>query len=205
MNDKIMVKMTASDQCIGFRTVSRERKSPRTFYILRHELLRLRQTGNVIVTDLQCFAELRRETGDRVTITFCWLSEGCNGNLVGWKQTVMLPLNRLLDFAERGGREGEPAEWKMLSLKESFSPKIVFVDAGNLKRAVANATIRRKLARFLSRNFYYRDATEIRLFDDFVPYSFCFREMIGEEVGICGGVILHGQEDMKQAYYSIHT
>ena len=204
MDDRVMVKLTASGQCIGFRTVSRERKSPRTFYILRHELLRLRETGYLIVSDLQCFAELRRETGDRVTITFCWLSEGCGGSLTGWKQTVMLSLNRLLDFAEQTG-DGETKMLKLLSLRETFSPKLVFVDAGNLRRAVANAAIRRKLARFLSRSFHYRDATEIRLFDDFMPYSFFFREMIGEQVGLCGGVILHGQDDLKQAYYAIHT
>ncbi len=204
MDDRIMVKVSVSDQCIGIRTVNRERKSPRTFYILRHELLRLRETGYLIVSDLQCFAELRRETGDRVTVTFCWLSEGCGGSLTGWKQTVMLPLNRLLDFAEQVG-EGGTKEWKLLSLKETFSPKLVFVDQGNLKRVVANTMIRRKLARFLSRSFHYRGATEIRLFDDFLPYSFFFREMLGEQVGLCGGVILHGQEDMKKAYYAIHT
>ena len=204
MDDRIMVKVNASDHCIGFRTVSRERKSPHTFYILPHELLRLRQTGYLIVSDLQCFAELRRGTGDRATITFWWLSEGCNGSISGWKQTVMLPLNRLLDFAERIG-EGDAKEWKLLSLKETFSPKLVFVDEGNLKQAVANATIRRKLARFLSRSFHYRGATEIRLFDDFLPYSFFFREMLGEQVGMCGGVILHGQDNLKKSEYSIHT
>ena len=79
------------------------------------------------------------------------------------------------------------------------------MDHRNLRDVVANVTVRRKLARFLSRNFRYRNVTEIRMFNDFVPYSFFFREMIGEQSGICGGVILHGQNDLKTAKYSIHT
>ena len=36
-------------------------------------------------------------------------------------------------------------------------------------------------------------------------YSFFFREFRGEKSCLCGGLILHGQEDMSKAYYGIHT
>lgn len=206
MNNRIMVKMTASEQHICVRTVCWERNSSREFCFLRSELLKLREQGYVVASDIYAFAELRREPRDRVSITFYWLNVNCFDDAVGgWRQIVTLPFEKLMDFAQRGGVNGEPDHWTLLSLKNTFSPRIVFVDKRNLKAAVANTAIRRKLARFLSRNFHYRDATEIHLFDDFVPYSFFFREIIVEQVGMCGGVILHGQEDMKQAYYAIHT
>ena len=41
--------------------------------------------------------------------------------------------------------------------------------------------------------------------NDFVPYSFFFREYQGGRVCLCGGLILHGQDDMSKAYYGIHT
>ena len=48
-------------------------------------------------------------------------------------------------------------------------------------------------------------ADEIHLFNDFVPYSFFFREYRNGQPVVCGGLILHGQEDMSKAYYGIHT
>ena len=206
MNNRIMVKASASEQYIRFRTISRERKSSREFCFLRSELLQLRKQSYVVSSDLYAFAELRREPCDRVSITFYWLNVNCYNDAVsGWRQTVTLPFEKLMDFALNGGDNGNSERWTQLSLNDIFSPRIVFVDKNNLTAAVANVTVRRKLARFLSRNFRYRNATEIRLFNDFLPYSFFFREMFGESEGMCGGVILHGQSDLKTAKYSIHT
>ena len=36
-------------------------------------------------------------------------------------------------------------------------------------------------------------------------YSFFFREYRGGQALMCGGLILHGQDDMGKAYYGIHT
>ena len=172
----------------------------------RKRLLRLKKQSYIVVSDIYAFAELRREPRDQVSITFYWMNVNCfDDSLGGWRQTVSLPLEDLMDFALRGGVDGYSGDWKVLSVKDAFSPRIVFVDHRNLKDTVANITVRRKLAKFLSRNFHYRNATEIRLFNDFVPYSFFFREMIGEQTGMCGGMILHGQDDLKTAKYSIHT
>ena len=206
MNNRVMVKASASEQYISFRTISRERKSSREFCFLRSELLQLKKQSFVISRDIYAFAELRREPFDRVSITFYWLNVNCYDDSVGgWRQTVTLPFNKLMDFALRGGLDGYPENWKVLSIRDTFSPRIVFMDHRNLRDVVANVTVRRKLARFLSRNFRYRNATEIRMFNDFAPYSFFFREMIGEQRGMCGGVILHGLDDLKTAKYSIHT
>lgn len=53
--------------------------------------------------------------------------------------------------------------------------------------------------------FNWPDADEIHLFNDFVLYSFFFREYRNGRLVVCGGLILHGQEDMSKAYYGIHT
>ena len=57
----------------------------------------------------------------------------------------------------------------------------------------------------LMANFNWPDADEIHLTNDFMPYSFFFREYRNGQAGMCGGLILHGQEDMDKAYYGIHT
>ena len=205
-NNRIMVKATTTERCVCLRTISWAKKSPFQFYIPRKDLLRLRQETYLVVNDLYSFAEIYRRPGARVQIRFYWLSEqGCTGSMQGWKQEVMLPMGQLLDFAERGGWENGPEMWKLLSIEDTFCPRFVFTDTRNLRKAVENPTVRRKLARFLSRNFHYCNATEIRLSDDYLPYSFFFQEMVGDMVGLCGGVILHGQEDLATAQYSIHT
>ena len=73
-----------------------------------------------------------------------------------------------------------------------------------------NGRVYRKLMKFLRTRFQWPDTDEIVLYGDFEPYSFLFREYRrgkgGDlEAAMCGGVILHGQEDMKTAYYSTHT
>jgi hypothetical protein len=75
----------------------------------------------------------------------------------------------------------------------------------NLRAAIGNAQVRHKLGKALMTNFDWPDADEIHLYNDFTPYSFFFREFRGEKSCLCGGLILHGQEDMSKAYYGIHT
>ena len=70
---------------------------------------------------------------------------------------------------------------------------------------VDNKLVRRKLSKFLRNHFNWPSATEVRFFGDFEPYSFFFREYRKDQAGICGGLILHGRENMDKAYYSVHT
>ena len=54
-------------------------------------------------------------------------------------------------------------------------------------------------------HFQWKSGGTIHFYSDYVPYSFFFREILSGQPGICGGLILHGQEDLKTAHYSIHT
>ena len=70
---------------------------------------------------------------------------------------------------------------------------------------MSHKAVRRKLIRFLRDNFQWGWSDEVRFYNDFLPYSFFFTEIRGGQQGICGGLILHGREDLNRAYYSIHT
>lgn len=96
-------------------------------------------------------------------------------------------------------------KFKCLDIAEWTPPKIV-VKAPDVVHKIAQHPIyRHKFAKFIGSHFDWFGATEIELYSDWVPYSFFFQEKCGEKNGMCGGVILHGQDDPHKAYYGIHT
>ena len=85
-------------------------------------------------------------------------------------------------------------------------PRLVFEgNRENLRAAIDNPLNRHKLGKALMQNFNWPDADEIHLYNDFVPHLFFFREFRNDQPCLCGGLILHNQEDMSKAYYGIHT
>ena len=207
MNDRILVKLRGDREWILLRTVTRENRwSRHTFYISRNQLLRLEQECEVVANDSSDFVVVRRNTDeDTMTIVLYLLNEFSNGTVKGQKQRFVLPYLKVMDFVLTCTEKDVDRECSFLSLPENHMPHIVFDSRKNLRAAVSNPVIRRKLSRFLRDAFQWQRSTEILLFDDFVPYSFCFREMRGSVPGIEGGVILHDQKDLTKAHYSIHT
>ena len=59
--------------------------------------------------------------------------------------------------------------------------------------------------RFLACRFTWKSVGRVVVFDGFVPHSVFFREERPDGTGMCGGIIMHGQENLKKAYYGIHT
>ena len=55
---RTLVKATADDYCIDFRTFSRTKKSPQRFLIVREQLEELRGKESVIVSDIHSFERL---------------------------------------------------------------------------------------------------------------------------------------------------
>jgi len=187
-------------------TYSRNGKSPRWFYFLRSSLEELDQRAEVIAQDANSFAVLRRDSSaGSVEITFTWLSSSIDA-VFGHEETVILPYDKLMAFLRDSAAKNEPTEWKLLSMKRFLScPKLVFNSRENLHAALDNGVVRRKLVRFIRDNFNWPRSEKIVFRDDFLPYSFTFQEIRGGESVMTGGLILHRQEDLKQAYYSIHT
>ena len=204
-NRNILVKVYAEEYGIDFRTVSRDRKSPHRFYILRDKLAELERNPEIIVHDIYSFAVLRMNihTG-MLEIEFDWLS-GNSHNIMGWQETVILPYEELAAFVHNSTLGG-PSEWKVLSINNPRKqPKLIFNSRKNLHAAIQNGIIRRKLARFLRDEFRWPNADQIELYDDFLPYSFTFHEIKNGKMTMIGGLILHQQDDIKKAYYGIHT
>ena len=204
MNDRTMVKMRASGDYIIFRTITKSKKSGE-LYVRRSELTALEHTDQVIAWD-GSFAVFTRDRIDgTVCIRFYWMNMSDTGSFTGRRQDVTLPFKPFMDFVKWSVFEEQPQKWSALSIEPRFSPKLTFVSTRNLHAALADKLTRRKLSKFLRDNFHWRNSTEVIFYDDYIPRSFFFREIRKDAVGICGGLILHGQENMAKAYYSIHT
>lgn len=206
MNDRILVKVNVLEHEISLKTVSRNFKAPHFFYILKERFLELEDGKSIVVKDCGSFAELslRQSAEGRKTmyITFSWLEEETDGEVTGWRENVKLPYERFYHAALEDKPDGE---WKMLSLLDNSKSKIRFESRHNLYNVARNPRVRKKLGRFLSNHFQWHRSQQIVLSDDFSPFSFCFQEYRDEGEGMFGAVILHGQENLKTAYYGIHT
>ena len=207
MNDSILVKLRGDSEYITFRTVTHADGGRRsTFYVARSKLLRLEWDSEVILRDGSDFAVLRHDANSsEVLVSLYWLNEQSNQVLIGRKQQLKLPYIDLLDYLKGCTDNNVTREARMLFTPKPHRPRLVFENMGNLHNAVSNKRIRKKLSKFLRGEFNWPGATEVHLYDDFVPYSFYFRELRGNAIGIEGGVIYHYNGDPRKAYYSIHT
>ena len=201
--DRTLVKIYTSKDCIGFRTISRKGKSSR-FLTTRSEFNELDYMTDYVASDCCGFAEFYRDPDkDTLRIRFTWL-KGSGENLTGREETVVLRYSDIATFLS--DHYDDEAEYKALSIDCTYRPKLVFHSSKeNLHAAVNNKVIRRKLSRALRDNFKWPDSDEILFFNDFCPYSFFFIDLRKGEQVMCGGLILHGQENMRKAYYSLHT
>lgn len=208
MTNRILLHAHADGNTVQLRTVSARVKSPRRFFITYGELDRLQHGGHIITNDIHCFLQARLdERCDLATFEFTWLTGRSLDRVDGFEQTVRIRWSRFQEFLENCCQPGGPKDFKALSLDVSrHRPRLIFDgNRANLHAAIADPVIRRKLGKALMANFNYPDADKIHLTNDFVPYSFFFREFQGGRACMCGGLILHGQEDMGKAYYGIHT
>ena len=208
MTNRILLRARADENAVQLRTVSARMKSPQRFFVTYSELDRLRQDGSIITSDIRSFAQLRLdERRDRLTIEFTWLTGRSFDRVEGTEQTVHLRWSSFRAFLEDCRDPDGLRDFKALSLDVSrHRPRLMFDgNRANLKAAIGDPLIRRKLGKALMANFNWPDAEEIHLTNDFVPYSFFFREFRGGRACMCGGLILHGQEDMAKAYYGLHT
>lgn len=205
MDERIMIKLTASGEFILFQTITRNKKRSRQFYVYRDKLLSLRTHGFYIARDTSFAVFQADEEHDELRISFYWLILSGNDSFTGEIQSVTIPLFDTLSFVEQSAFKDGPEEWRVLSKDEKARPHLTFSSSQSLKAVAENKQVRRKLSRFLRNNFNWPSATRVQFFGDFEPYSFFFREYRGDQAGICGGLILHGQDNMDKAYYSLHT
>lgn len=208
MTNRILLHAHANENTIQFRTISARMKSPQRFYITYDELDRLRRDGSIITNDIHSFLQLRLdERRDRIRFEFTWLTGHSFDSVEGSEQTIHLHWSVFRAFLETCRHPDGPKDFKAISLDvHRGRPRLVFDgNRANLKAAIGDPLVRRKLGKALMTNFQWPDADEVCLYNDCVPYSFFFREYRNGRPCLCGGLILHGQEDMSKAYYGIHT
>ena len=206
MKDRTLVYMIFRTDCISLRTVRRSRKSPHSFYIPHSRLEALEQTPYMIAHDLNSFAVLRRDIyAGNIEIELTWLS-GDGHAVSGYQETVILPYGQLAAYLDKSTSEDSPVVWKTLSINNSHKqPQLVFKSSKNLHASLADNIVRHKLVRSLRDEFRWPQSERIEFYDDFLPYSFTFKEYQGGKSVMTGGLILHNQDDRKKARYSIHT
>ena len=208
MTSRIMLHARADMRTIAFRTVSARMKSPQRFLICYEEFDRLRENGHIISSDIRSFVKIRLdERHDRIVFEFTWLSGHGFDRVEGYEQDVYISWSKFQAFLDVCRDPDGPKEFKAVSLgPRRGRPRLIFDGNGaNLKAAVADRRVRHKLGKALMANFNWPDSETIYIYNDFVPYSFFFREFRDGNPVMCGGLILHGQEDMAKAYYGIHT
>ena len=206
MSERTLIKASAGEHCISFRTVSRKKKSPWEFLVCRSELEKLEREGIVIAQDIHGFVALSRNIpAGTLRMEFTWLRSGGKNQVTGYKEDVTIRYDELMTFVHASTQEGGPTKWAALSIMENRLPRLVFYDTAGLRRCLENVKVRRKLIRFLRDNFHWPDVDEVGFYPDFDPYSFFFREIRYGAPGIAGGLILHNRSNMEKAYYATHT
>lgn len=205
---RIMIKISVDGDFISLRTFSRKYGRSRQFVIWRRELDGLKAKQKLLSADgysyLRMYLHKNPEGEDVLQIEVTWLNSS-GDELIGCLERLSITYQDFLDCVDESIREDGKSCCR-LSLPERRRPVIEFGSRSNLEKIAQMKGLRRKLGKFLDRHFQWPDAVKIRIVDDsYAPYSFFFREERIGGTGICGGIILHGMEDMQKAYFGMHT
>ncbi len=207
MKKRKLIKMASNEQGCQIWTVSHNGPSPGKFYILREEAEKVTTEEKQIIRDMFSFADIRIQEGPdgqkKVQMQIFWSKAVGEDTYQGKRETICIPYEKFQEAFQ-----GKDTLVKCLDLQESKMPRIIFKSEKNLKEVVKHPKLKKKLGKFLSQHFLWPGSVKVVLYDDFVPYSFYFREYRVDRPtspGLMGGVILHGQECMDTAHYSIHT
>ncbi len=155
MNNRTMIKLSASEDCITLRTLSKDCHSPQGFVLTEKELLELEEKRYMTVSDIRSFAKvsLRKsfEQAEILEIEFTWLSDAGGGKVSGRTETVRLSYEKFKSSIMQSREDG--MQIKMLSLEEDGRPKIEFQSRRNLKAVAETKALRKKLGKFLADHF----------------------------------------------------
>ena len=209
MNNRTMATVYVDRDSISLKTRSRSGCSPQYFIILKKELQRLEEKKYLITKDIHSYAELRlcdAVGGAKVLeFSFTWLKDAGRDSVSGYTERIRLPYEPFRAYAAGEEETVDGTRWRLLSIPEQNRPKLEFHSRKNLKAVVENPILRHKLGKFLDQHFHWYNYERIVLTDDYLPYSFFFEGYMVQGAKTCGGVILHGEENIQTAKYGIHT
>ncbi len=201
MSNRTLVKLKQAGDVLYLRTITRERKSPWSIMITTYSINSLCEHPKTthIERHEDSFVEIRKDSVyEMVHFRISWLNRD-GGQITGWEQEISLPFSDLMQFVN--GNMG--CEWTVLSLKRPECPELMFCETDNLREAVNNLAVRRKLVRVLRDGFYFIHADKIMFYNDEAPYSFLFYLMNHEKDIGCASLTLEGQKDIRYAQYTI--
>lgn len=138
-------------------------------------------------------------------LSFTWLKDAGRDSVSGYTERIRLPYEPFRSYVAGEGETVDRTRWRLLSILEQNRPKLEFQSRKNLKAVVENPILRHKLGKFLDQHFNWYNYERIVLTDDYLPYSFFFEGYMVQGAKTCGGVILHGEENIQTAKYGIHT
>ena len=206
--ERMILKLSVRDGYVILQTYSHRNGRSSQFYMRVETLNALEQLRTIIAMDDPHFVKMHtyvdRAGVERLCIQFTWLSVSGHDSVHGRREFLEVDYARFKAATEKS--RAQQGTWqKLLSLPEEGKPPIRMHSKGNLKKVLQNRTLKKKLGRFLAANFRWESAKCIHISDDYLPYSFFFWEEFENGRGICGGIILHGLEDLRRAHYEIHT
>lgn len=208
MEGRTLLKIQATENGASIRTISRDYHSPVRFYVPNEIWKELEEKRYIVTSDTGTFLKMElykmAEGKQTIRFVFYWLNCDIYNTLMGQKEDVEVSYERFQACLEKSRICGGENQ-KVLSMKPAGKPRLEFKSRYNLKRVAGKKVVRKKLGKFLARNFNWYQTQKILVTDDFEPYSFFFEELRASGNGICGGIILHGRENLSTAYYGIHT
>ena len=193
--------------CGGNKLSARKRRKMQGMDRTMLEQLEREPGRQIIVADCGCYAALRLTRaldGEMLVIRFSWLQSAGADSLRGYEEWVRLPYRRFHECVE-AGTDMAGWNWSQLSVPEKVTRRFEFHSRRNLHQIAQRPLLRHKLGKTLEHHFQWRDAEKILIYDDGAPYSFFFEEVTPRGTGICGGIILHGADNLQKAQYSVHT
>ena len=204
--NRTMVKVVCIANWFKIRTVRRGCESLDEIIVSRSVFEDLAAHGDAAQNTPDSFAVFERDDfRGTVSIRLVWLNR-CGNKLSGWEENVVLNYEELMAFVRASAEPGGPQTWKGLSVfPRRTQPHLSFRCNERLRACLESKLVRHKLVKFLRDNFQWPRSERIEFYSDFVPYSFTFREIKNGEIALSGGLILHQQDDIEKALYSIHT
>lgn len=161
----------------------------------------------IIVADCGCYAALRLTRaldGEMLVIRFSWLQSAGADSLRGYEEWVRLPYRRFHECVE-AGTDMAGWNWSQLSVPEKVTRRFEFhsrQDLHQIARGRSCGTSWGKLWNTISSGGSLEKTSFMMTM---LPYSFFFEEVTPRGTGICGGIILHGADNLQKAQYSVHT
>ena len=153
--------------------------------------------------------------GKFVFFKFWMLDEDYTGNVSGYTEEVRISDEVMTRFVSSLTKDGE--ELALLSHDDKTPLRVTFNAAHTLETVSNNPVVRRKFSHYMGKVFNARNmgVTEVRVYDDFAPYSFGFKKLGLDGKPVLSGGLIFTQglnkktgvwsDELRYGRYSMHT